>query len=341
MNEKASRLAAFVREAFGSSDPERIAVVPLGGRGSDRVYYRVSADEGQAAILVEYEPRRVENTYFVEIARFLESIDVPVPRIVRHDPAACLILVEDLGDVDLWSLRNAPWEIRSGLYREALAIVDRLHSFPPGSFPSGRVRLMEPFDPGLYRWEREYFREHFVGVLCGLRMEPSFDRDLERELSRLADRVLGASACLVHRDLQSQNVMIRDGKPFLIDFQGMRLGSLFYDLGSFLCDPYVHFSDAETDILVSFYYGLRERTPDPAGFSRCFWEASTQRLMQALGAYGFLGLARGLTAYLEHAPSGLRNLTRAARHAGSLPLLLELCERCGAVLGDRLGPSRA
>ena len=172
--------------------------------------------------------------------------------------------------------------------------------------------------------------------LCGLQLEPSAGRELEEELSRLAERVSGAGACLVHRDLQSQNVMIRDGEPFLIDFQGMRFGSLFYDLGSLLCDPYVHFSIAGVEDLLSFYHGLSRREGDWPDFSHCFWEASAQRLMQALGAYGFLGLRKGLTAYLDHVPSGLANLAQAALHAASLPRLLELCERCRAAVENRL-----
>ena len=78
----------------------------------------------------------------------------------------------------------------------------------------------------------------------------------------MAERLSGTRRSLVHRDLQSQNVMIRNGEPFLIDFQGMRFGSLFYDLGSLLCDPYVDFSDRERQELLSFYYGLSQSDLD-------------------------------------------------------------------------------
>jgi aminoglycoside/choline kinase family phosphotransferase len=199
---------------------------------------------------------------------------------------------------------------------------------------------MESFGPDLYRWEQDYFREYFVRTFCGISLEPSFERDLEAELSSLAGRLSGAMRCLVHRDLQSQNVMIRDGEPFLIDFQGVRFGSPFYDLGSLLCDPYVNFSDSEYGQLLFFYYGLTKWNLDWATFQNTFWEASAQRLMQALGAYGFLGLKKRIKAFLAHIPAGLRNLHRAAAMA-SLPHLRELSAKCQRVIeqsgirGDR------
>ena len=187
---------------------------------------------------------------------------------------------------------------------------------------------MEGFDPDLYRWERDYFRDHLVRDVCGINLEPSFERELEAELSSLAERLMATKRSLVHRDLQSQNVMVRNGEPFFIDFQGMRLGSFFYDLGSLLCDPYVILSDSERHELLSFYYELSKLEIDLAAFQNTFWEASAQRLMQALGAYGFLGLKKGLKAYLDHIPAGLRNLHLAATQVASLPRLRELIWQC-------------
>jgi hypothetical protein len=187
---------------------------------------------------------------------------------------------------------------------------------------------MEGFGPGLYRWERDYFKDHFIRDVCGIELEASFERELEAELSNLAERLLGTIRCLVHRDFQSQNVMIRNKEPFLIDFQGMRFGSPFYDLGSLLCDPYVDLSVSDRDELLSFYYGLSKWNFDWGTFQKTFWEASAQRLMQALGAYGFLGLKKGLRAYLEHIPSGLRNLQLATSHVSTLPRLREISLKC-------------
>ncbi len=328
-------LIRFSRESLGLPESISMELSPLEGRGSDRTFFRLKWNRKGSAILVHYNSKRAENAYYAPIAVFLRESNVPVPQLIRHDSAACLIIMEDIGDTNLWSFRNTPWEDRRLLYQKTLTILYRLHSFPEKDFPSGRVRLMEGFGPDLYRWERGYFRDHFVRDFCGIELEPSFVRELEAELSALAERLSGTMPCLVHRDLQSQNVMIRNGEPFLIDFQGMRFGSPFYDLGSLLCDPYVFFSAGERDELLSFYYGLSKRNLDWATFQNHFWEASAQRLMQVLGAYGFLGLQKGLKAFLAHIPAGLRNVQWAAARGASLPRLLDLSLACQQAMDQK------
>jgi len=328
-------MIGFAREGLGLSESVSVTISPLEGRGSDRTFFRLNWNRNASAILVRYDPKRVENTYYADIAVFLREIDVPVPRLIRHDPVGCLIVVEDLGNTNLWSFRETPRETRRALYQKTLIIVRKLHSFPMDDFPSGRVKLSEGYGPHLYRWERDYFRDHFVTDMCGLKLGPSFQKELESELSALAERLAGMARCLVHRDLQSQNVMIRDGEPFLIDFQGMRFGNPFYDLGSLLCDPYVDFPGDERVRLLSFYYELEKWDLDWAAFQNAFWEASVQRLMQALGAYGFLGLKKGLKGFLDYAPSGLRNLQQAASQLTSLPRIRELCPVCQRAMEQR------
>jgi len=337
-----SGLLVFCRKALGLSESASLNLFPFEGRGSDRTFFRLKWNQKNSAILIHYDPKRVENTCYADIATFLSEIDVPVPRLICHDPAGCLIIVEDLGDTDLWSFRNAPWETRRALYQKTLSVMDKLHSIPEKKFPRGHLRLMDGFGPDLYRWERNYFRDHFVRDVCRIELEPSYERELEAELSGMAGRLEGTRRSLVHRDLQSQNVMIRNGEPFLIDFQGMRFGSSFYDLGSLLCDPYVHFSDRERQELLSFYYELSKRGLDWATFQTYFWEASAQRLMQALGAYGFLGLKKGLKAFLDHIPDGLHNLQLAAAQAASLPRLLDLSLACrSAIRKNRMDEGRS
>jgi N-acetylmuramate 1-kinase len=329
------KIIAFARESLGLSPATAVELLPFEGRGSDRTYYRIKWNCKESAILVRYDPKRVENSYYADIDWFLSRINVPAPEIIRHDPESCLLAMKDLGDTDLWSLRNEPWQTRRPLYEKALAIVHRLHSFPEQQFPSDRVKLTEAFSPNLYRWERDYFRENFVQALCGIENDSSFDKNLEAELAGLAEKLSAGEPNLVHRDLQSQNVMICEGKPYLIDFQGMRFGTRFYDLGSLLMDPYVAFSEAEREELLSFYFQLPENKFTWESFLNSFWEASAQRLMQALGAYGFLGLCKGLKNYLHHVPAAIRNLRLAAEKSDSLPCLRQLVIQCQNVLDGK------
>ncbi len=327
-------IIVFARKALDLSPATAVDLIPFEGRGSDRTYYRVKWNCRESAILVRYDPKRIENSYYVDIDGFLSGINVPAPKIIRHNSESCLIVMKDLGDTDLWSLRDEPWQTRRPLYEKALTIVHRLHSFPEQRFPSDRIKLTEAFSPNLYRWERDYFRENFVQALCGIKSDPAFCKHLESELADLAETLSAGAPNLVHRDLQSQNVMICEGEPYLIDFQGMRFGTRFYDLGSLLMDPYVEFSKAEREELLSFYFRLPGNESEWDSFLSSFWEASAQRLMQALGAYGFLGLTRGLKNYLQHVPAAIRNLQLATEESDSLPCLRELVMQCKNALNS-------
>ena len=320
-------LNAFARIFLKLTPEIGSEILPFSGRGSDRNYFRFRWGSGNSVILVHYERSRSENVCFADIAQYLNEAGIPVPRILLHDPIRCFIIMEDLGDTDLWALRDTPWETRKVLYEKTLTAVHRLHSITETDFPSRRITLMDSFGPDLYRWERNYFREHFVEGLCGIELDTDSDSHLEEELSQLAERLGSGERVLVHRDLQSKNVMIYHDEPFLIDFQGMRFGSSFYDLGSLLYDPYVDLTDDNRLELLTCYFELSRPNIEWKGFQRMFYEASVQRLIQALGAYGYLGRVRGLKHYLDYVPSALANLRSAAGNAASLPMLLETCDK--------------
>ena len=100
----------FARAALDLSASVSIELTPLEGRGSDRTFFRLKWNNKDSAILIHYDPKRLENTYYADIAIFLHDLDVRTPRLIRHDPARCLIIMQDLGDTGLWSLRKTPWE---------------------------------------------------------------------------------------------------------------------------------------------------------------------------------------------------------------------------------------
>ena len=336
--ETGPQVFAFIRETLGLAAGTRVETAPVSKGGSDRAYFRVAAAGRAPAVLMRYGRMYEENDLYAAVASFLRGIDVRVPAIYGHDPERRLILMEDLGDTDLYELRNAPWKVRRGLYEKTLALAAKMHAFFPDRLPAG-LRLMPGFDANLYRWERDYFREHCVRNVCRIDLGDAGNDALETELSTLAGRLLSTPSVLVHRDLQSQNVMIHDGGPILIDFQGMRPGSLFYDLGSLLCDPYVAFPEGEREGLLRFYHAASGSPYSWEAFRELFLLASAQRLMQALGAYGFLGLKRAKPHFLAHIPRALDNLVAVTAEAGSLPRLHALVLRCREAAGKDFDPA--
>ncbi len=324
---------AYVRRVLGLAEGEPVELYATGKGGSDRSYFRVVVRGRSSVILMRYGNMYPENDVYVAVAAFLNDAGVRTPAIHDHDPRQRLIVMEDLGDVDLYALRDSPWEKRCPLYEKTIETLLKIHVFSRESIPPS-LFLMAGYDESLYRWERNYFRENLVRNVCRLETDATRDLRIEAELSGLAKRLLGAGESLIHRDFQSQNVMIKDGEPVVIDFQGLRPGSLFYDLGSLLCDPYVCFPDGAREGLLRFYYETAKPVCAWAMFRSLFFEASAQRLMQALGAYGFLGLQRGKPHFLRHIPAALQNLVDVSRESGVLPELNSLADRCRKALAE-------
>lgn len=304
---------------------------PIKKGGSDRSFYRLSLPGAQTFIFMQFGTEVEENAYWAEIDRFLTELSIPVPRIIAYDYRLRLLLIEDLGDIDLYSLRTLPWHRRRHYYLTALSEIHRLHRYALADLPA-QLKLTTGYDRSLYLWEHNYFRENFVEAVCKLHLPDTLSRDWATEASALIDRLQSLPPCLIHRDFQSQNIMIKADRPVFIDFQGMRTGNLFYDLGSLICDPYVPFTSAERSELIAFYYRIMQPIYSLDQFTDYFWDAAVQRLMQALGAYGFLGLQKNKPDFLKHIDGGIKNLIAAVSQTDTLPVLQEIAKTCQIML---------
>lgn len=309
---------------------------PIKKGGSDRNFYRVRLPGGPTFIFMEYGTDVEENAFWADINRFMTEIGIPVPVIIAYDYRNRFLLLEDLGENDLYSLRTLPWHKRRHYYLMALSEIHRLHRIPLTDLPAN-LKLTKGYDRSLYLWEHNYFRENFVEAVCKLDLSDTLISDWSGESDELIDRLQKNQPCLIHRDFQSQNIVIKNDRPFFIDFQGMRSGNLFYDLGSLICDPYVTFNPDERNELISFYYRIMQPNYSLDQFIDYFWEGTAQRLMQALGAYGFLGLKKNKPDFLKHIPTGIKNLVTATSNTGTLPVLNELARNCMNKLSSRPG----
>jgi hypothetical protein len=307
-----------------------VSVEPIEKGGSGRKFWRVNVG-GRTLILVSYSEERPENAHYVEIGTFLSGIGVRVPRVFFHGGADGIILMEDAGGTDLWSFRDAPWVERRALYQrtldQALLLHTRAHT------ASERPQLQQEFNIALYKWEQDYFIEHCLQRHFGLSAE-DVDRHVNRErLAQITEHLAAQPRCLIHRDFQSQNVIIRDGQACLIDFQGLRPGLAQYDIASLLLDPYVTLtSDEREELLHHYLSGLHGPGPhDEAHFMAIYDLCAMQRLMQALGAYGKLGHTDGRTHFLESIPTALPRLCDALSRIAGMESLRTLLLKLGGL----------
>ena len=282
---------------------------PLKG-GSGRRFHRVTKPDGSTAMLCIYDDARAENLLYGRLGQTLFAAGLNVPQVLAEDTDAGVLLLEDLGDTDLWSLtRQAtfPWPAVAS----ALEQVGHLHRLGAEAVQTAGLTLMEPFGDKLYAWERQYFTDN---VLAGRKP----DRDLQNEMATLAKELNARPQVLVHRDFQSQNLLVRNDQTYLIDFQGARLGCQFYDYASLAFDPYLTCKDM--DLWRIEIEDQAREVADWKGsldeFSHLLHIAATQRLLQACGAYAYLGRQQGRADFLAHLPQGLRNLTIAASLCG-------------------------
>jgi aminoglycoside/choline kinase family phosphotransferase len=309
------------RIRFPRFEEAQVKISPIEKGGSDRKFYRIRVTREQSIVLVKYSREQAENQRYVEIAQFLAGRGVRVPKIHFHDLTEGLIWIEDLGERDLWSYRDESWLVRRAFYESALEEIAKLHGVSAAESEEIRRDLPAQFDAALYHWEQSYFFENCLGRHLGI--DPARLQKLASlpVLAEIATRLASFPRVLVHRDFQSQNIILRNGQAHLIDFQGMRPGLAEYDLASLLYDSYVSLTESKRTALLKFYCAAAE-VSDPA-FAEKFQLCAMQRLMQALGAYSYLGLVKKNRAFLAHIPAALCSLGEILRAIPGLEPLRE------------------
>ncbi|NPB09022.1 MAG: phosphotransferase [Thermodesulfobacteria bacterium] len=278
-------------------------VVPLAGDGSNRRFFRLRRGK-DSFVLVLPQPGDFglkEAEAYVTIGLFLRRKGIPVPRIFDYEKGLGLILLEDLGDQRLEDLRP---EARRKFYPQAVELLVRFQEAREGFEP--QMALEGPYDASLM-WEREalYFLESFVKG--HLRVVPP--RELIEELREIWEEAKAflEEEVLLHRDFQSRNLMIKDGKLRLIDFQGTRLGPPDYDLASLLIDPYAALGAETKKELFDLYLRLSGRPALPGyGYFALF------RNLQILGAFAKL-TRLGKTWFEGYIPQALKGLCELVR----------------------------
>jgi aminoglycoside/choline kinase family phosphotransferase len=301
-------------------------VRPLQGQlgGSGRAIVRLTAGK-LSAIGIVY-PVREENAAFLEFSRHFRRHGLPVPEIYAEDLNQSAYLEEDLGDTTLFEFLGenrtgetiAPQAIEA--YRNVVALLPRFQVEAGRDLNYKACYPRSSFDRQSIAWDLNYFKYYFLR-LAGI---PFNEEALEHDFTRLTKFLLGANHdYFLYRDFQSRNVMLRDGKPFFLDYQGGRRGALQYDITSLLYDGKADLPpelrqellDCYLDCLAGFIEVDRE------AFMEHYYAFVYVRILQALGAYGFRGFYERKAHFLQSVPYALKNLRWLASHV-KLPIAL-------------------
>jgi aminoglycoside/choline kinase family phosphotransferase len=304
--------------------PERVQPLQAQLSASGRQLVRLSA-AAISAIGVLY-PVREENVAFLEFSRHFRRHGLPVPQIYAEDLKQNAYLEEDLGDLTLFDflaqnrdgLEIAPAVIEA--YRRTVAVLPRFQVEAGRDLNYKIAYPRASFDRQSIAWDLNYFKYYFLR-LAGIAFN---EQALEDDFGRLTRFLLTAERdYFLYRDFQSRNVMLREGQPFFVDYQGGRKGALQYDIASILYDSKADLPpEVRQQLLEHYLEALANFIPlDREQFMRHYYAYVYVRMMQALGAYGFRGFYERKTHFLQSVPYALKNL-RWLLHNAQLPIAL-------------------
>jgi aminoglycoside/choline kinase family phosphotransferase len=305
-----SQLLALYQQCFGHRAE---AITDLRADGSNRLLFRIFGPGGESVVGV-FGPDHEENRAFLSFSRSFRSIGLPVPEIYAADEEGGIYLEEDLGDITLFAALSAaragdesfPEEIVA-LYEKVITILPRVQVGGGHVIDFSVAYPCAEFDRKSMTWDLNYFKYHFLK----LAHIPFNEARLEADFDRLCDYLLEADRSnFLYRDFQSRNIMIRDGAPWLIDYQGGRRGALQYDIASLLYDAKAAIPEPVRDRLLDVYLDAlgNYMRVDRVRFAEHYRGFVLIRIMQALGAYGYRGFFERKAHFLASVPYAVDNI---------------------------------
>lgn len=320
---------------FGQA-PARIQL--LGGAGSNRSYYRMwhgeEADAGSVIGVVGENAK--ENHAFLALARVMCEQGLPVPRVFLASADEMRYLQQDLGSTSLYDLLSADRKSLAKvgadedtvspqtrqLLMQVMRDLPHLQFLTAECFDFANDACREPRFSGMtIRWDLNYFKYCFL-KLTGCQID---EMRLESDFERLTTALLDSKSeeekwAFLYRDFQSRNVMVDEGKPYYIDFQGGYMGPIYYDVASFLWQSRAAYSPAlREELLTTYVDALQEYQPISTRVFRHRLRIFVFfRLLQTLGAYGFRGMYEHKAMFLTPIKQALNALV-ALTHKDSEP----------------------
>lgn len=290
-------------------------IVELPSSGSNRRYFRMKGIQtlvGVSGISSE------ENGAFIYMATHFRERGLPVPEVLAWSGDKSFYLQEDLGDTLLFNAiekgrKSSVFdESERQLLHKTISLLPSIQFAGAEGFDFGRCYPQPEFNQRSILWDLNYFKYCFLKATG---MEFQEDR-LEDDFQKMSDVLLrSSSATFMYRDFQSRNVMVKDGEPWFIDFQGGRKGPVYYDVASFLWQAKAKYpEDLRNELLNDYIQALRKYIPvDEKYFHSQLRHFVLFRTLQVLGAYGFRGYFEKKPHFIQSVPFAIDNLRQLLR----------------------------
>ena len=327
MDNRVVELSQLFKQKYGV-EPQRVSPMPLSG--SDRVYFRVFGDN--FSVIGAYNPNLVENRAFFSFTKTFGGLNLPVPELLAVSANEKYYLQQDLGDTSLLSLITA--DSPNGFENVKPLLINVLELLAEFQVRGANVldySLCYPkadFDRRSVMWDLNYFKYSFLKP-AGVHFN---EDELEDDFESLTKMLLNDDMeFFLYRDFQSRNVMVTDGKPYFIDYQGGRRGPCLYDVVSFLFQAKAGFPPMLRAELLDVYLAKLAslRSVDKLKLWERFHLFALFRVIQTLGAYGFRGLFEGKAHFIQSIPMAIDNLVWLSENSSYLhgfPSLYSLIE---------------
>lgn len=289
-------------------EPQAIEEMPASG--SNRRYFRLL---GNPTLIGVSGESLEENRAFLYMAEHFKQKGLPVPTIYARSENNMFYLQEDLGDTLLFNAiekgrqTSIFSEEEKELLRKTMRLLPAIQFAGADGMDFSYCHPQAEFNSRSILWDLNYFKYCFLKA-TGLEFQE--DR-LEDDFQKMSDVLLrSSSATFLYRDFQSRNVMVKDGEPWLIDFQGGRKGPIYYDVASFLWQAKANYPDElRQELLNEYIQALRKYKPvDEAYFHAQLRHFVLFRTMQVLGAYGFRGYFEKKPHFIQSVPYAIENL---------------------------------
>jgi aminoglycoside/choline kinase family phosphotransferase len=285
-------------------------IEPLPRSGSDRVYFRLKADEQSA--IGAFNPDVKENEAFFSFTQTFHQLGIKVPSLLAIAPDRKHYLISDLGKETLYErisqcTKNPEGITTLCLVREVLSELLKMQIEGAKTIDFNKCYPRSSFDRQSVIWDLNYFKYEFL-KLTGI---PFDEQALEDDFNNLANYLIKAPAdYFMYRDFQPRNIMLINNKPWFIDYQGGRKGPLQYDLASLLFSPKTGLNDIQREVTLEFYMNLLESYIDfnRDEFLDFFYAFVLIRILQTMGAYGFRGIFEGKPNFRSSIPFAVKNL---------------------------------